>query len=179
MRSSQAFLGSNPSSFIFHFSFYSFLFLPLFRPQGVLGLTQVPCSCSQNCLGTPRLHSSCQRPYRVECTGSLPNSEVKRRRARSVPGWGTAREALRVLLAFSFTLHHVLPSFLPRTGTHDARARGVPSTSNAYGSAHTILDATAMLWAIHDSRSRRCTPPTTARHAPPFPEKTPVERYTV
>ena len=41
-----------------------------------------------------------QRPYRVECTGSLPNSEVKRRRARSVPGWGTAREALRVLLAF-------------------------------------------------------------------------------
>ena len=104
MRSSQAFLGSNPSSFISYFSFYYFLFLPLFRPQGVLGLTQVPCSCSQNCLGTPRLHSSCQRPYRVECTGSLPNSEVKRRRARSVPGWGTAREALRVLLAFIIIL---------------------------------------------------------------------------
>ena len=42
----------------------------------------------------------CQRPYRVECTGSLPNSEVKRRRARLVLGWGTAREDLRVLLAF-------------------------------------------------------------------------------
>jgi hypothetical protein len=43
-----------------------------------------------------------QRPYRVECTGSLPNSEVKRRRARLVLGWGTAREDLRVLLAFWF-----------------------------------------------------------------------------
>jgi hypothetical protein len=45
-----------------------------------------------------------QRPYRVECTGSLPNSEVKRRRARLVLGWGTAREDLRVLLAFCFVL---------------------------------------------------------------------------
>ena len=41
-----------------------------------------------------------QRPYRVECTGSLPTSEVKRRRARLVLGWGTAREDLRVLSAF-------------------------------------------------------------------------------
>ena len=40
------------------------------------------------------------RPYRVECTGSLPNSEVKRRRARLVLGWGTAREDLRVPPAF-------------------------------------------------------------------------------
>ena len=39
-------------------------------------------------------------PYRVECTGSLPTSEVKRRRARLVLGWGTAREDLRVLSAF-------------------------------------------------------------------------------
>ena len=45
-----------------------------------------------------------QRPYRVECTGSLPNSEVKRRRARLVLGWGTAREDLRVLLAFWFAV---------------------------------------------------------------------------
>ena len=42
----------------------------------------------------------CQRPYFVEYTRSHPNSEVKRRKARSVLGWGTAREALRVLLAF-------------------------------------------------------------------------------
>ena len=42
------------------------------------------------------------RPYRVECTGSLPTSEVKRRRARLVLGWGTAREDLRVLPAFAF-----------------------------------------------------------------------------
>ena len=40
-----------------------------------------------------------RRPYRVECTGSLLTSEVKRRRARLVLGWGTAREDLRVLSA--------------------------------------------------------------------------------
>ena len=40
------------------------------------------------------------RPYRVECTGSLPTSEITRRRARLVLGWGTAREDLRVLPAF-------------------------------------------------------------------------------
>ena len=49
-----------------------------------------------------------QRPYFVEYTRSHPNSEVKRRKARSVLGWGTAREALRVLLAFLFGL-------IPRT----------------------------------------------------------------
>ena len=60
-------------------------------------------------------HQVCRwRPYRVECTGSLPNSEVKRRRARLVLGWGTAREDLRVPPAFSpFTLacasHRILP----------------------------------------------------------------------
>ena len=47
------------------------------------------------------VHKYCRwRPYRVECTGSLPNSEVKRRRARLVLGWGTAREDLRVPPAF-------------------------------------------------------------------------------
>jgi hypothetical protein len=40
-----------------------------------------------------------RRPYRVECTGSLLTSEVKRRRARLVLGWGTAREDRRVLSA--------------------------------------------------------------------------------
>ena len=40
------------------------------------------------------------RPYRVEYTGSLSTSEVKRRRARLVLGWGTAWEHLRVLSAF-------------------------------------------------------------------------------
>ena len=49
-----------------------------------------------------------RRPYRVECTGSLPTSEVKRRRARLVLGWGTAWEHLRVLSAFVANLirHH-------------------------------------------------------------------------
>jgi hypothetical protein len=45
-------------------------------------------------------HKTCQRPYCVENTGSLPNSEVKQRKARIVLGWVTAREVLRVLLAF-------------------------------------------------------------------------------
>ena len=45
-----------------------------------------------------------RRPYRVECTGSLLTSEVKQRRARSVLGWGTAWEDLRVLSAFLHTL---------------------------------------------------------------------------
>ena len=50
-------------------------------------------------------HACRWRPYRVEHTGSLPTSEVKRRRARLVLGWGTAREDLRVLPAFEkFTL---------------------------------------------------------------------------
>ena len=40
------------------------------------------------------------RPYRAESTGSLPNSEVNHRRARSVLNWGTVREHLRVLPAF-------------------------------------------------------------------------------
>jgi hypothetical protein len=40
-----------------------------------------------------------RRPYRVECTGSLLTSKVKRRRARLVLGWGTAREDFRVLSA--------------------------------------------------------------------------------
>ena len=46
----------------------------------------------------------CQRPYCVENTGSLPNSEVKHRKARIVLGWVTAREVLRVLLAFLFII---------------------------------------------------------------------------
>ena len=42
----------------------------------------------------------CYRPYRVECTGSLLTSEVKRHRAWLVLGWGTACEHLKVLAAF-------------------------------------------------------------------------------
>ena len=52
-----------------------------------------------------------QRPYFVEHTRSHPNSEVKRRKARSVLGWGTAREALRVLLAFCRKLLFPFESF--------------------------------------------------------------------
>ena len=38
---------------------------------------------------------SCWWAYPVDCTGNLPNSEIKRRMARLVLGWGTAREDLR------------------------------------------------------------------------------------
>ena len=62
-----------------------------------------------------------QRPYCVEYTRSHPNSEVKQRKARSVLGWGTAWEVLRVLLAFCFCC-------LPR-GRTSSRAGG--STSQA------------------------------------------------
>jgi hypothetical protein len=45
-----------------------------------------------------------RRPYRVECTGSLLTSEIKRHRARLVLGWGTAWEHPRVLSAFCVCL---------------------------------------------------------------------------
>ena len=71
--------------------------------------THHACSCdpTSDCLSAPNqsqqprasLAPNRWRPYRVECTGSLPTSEVKRRRAQSVLGWGTAREDLRVLPA--------------------------------------------------------------------------------
>ena len=79
------------------------------------------------------------RPYRVECTGSLPTSEVKRRRARLVLGWGTAREDLRVLPALH--THQNLKTQAPNesctgaisTGTrwrpYRAECTGPPPTS--------------------------------------------------
>ena len=61
---------------------------------------QAPAFFCTRCLHDLRDLSCRWRPYRVECTGSLPTSEVKRRRARLVLGWGTAWEDLRVLTAF-------------------------------------------------------------------------------
>ena len=43
-----------------------------------------------------------RRPYFVEHTGTHLNSDVKPRKARLVPRWGTARENLRVLSAFAW-----------------------------------------------------------------------------
>ena len=54
--------------------------------------------------GAPSRYLVRRRPYRVECTGSLPTSEVKRRRAQLVLGWGTAWEHFRVLSAFRLCL---------------------------------------------------------------------------
>ena len=55
-----------------------------------------------------------RRPYRDEYTGSLPNSEVNRCRARLVLDRGTVWEALRVLRAFYFIFAHGRARFLPR-----------------------------------------------------------------
>ena len=52
------------------------------------------------------------RPYRVECTGSLLTSEVKRRRARLVLGWGTAWEDLRVCLLLFTSWTALLKAFV-------------------------------------------------------------------
>ena len=46
------------------------------------------------------------RPYRVERNGSLPTSEVKRRRARLVLGWGTAREGCKICTCPMTTERH-------------------------------------------------------------------------
>ena len=66
----------------------------------------------------------CQRPYCAEHTRSHQNSEVKQRKARSVLGWGTAWEVLRVLLAFCCRLSAAgwgcqvaQPAFVPLTQT--------------------------------------------------------------
>ena len=74
------------------------------------------------------------RPYRVECTGSLSTSEVKRHRARLVLGWGTAWELPGVLPAFTCS-----PSItpIPRDAIGDC---SLPATcgrsQTALGKAH-------------------------------------------
>ena len=78
-----------------------------------------------------------QRPYRVECTGSLPNSEVKRRRARLVLGWGTAREDLRVLLAFRFSLLSSAGRHQPNTQRPPGNAQDHPPTTHTHTQTET------------------------------------------
>ncbi len=73
---------------------------PLPSDRRVLAQWSAPNSFRQ-CEWMLRANHIRRRPYRVECTGSLLTSEVKRRRARLVLGWGTAREVLRVLSAFA------------------------------------------------------------------------------
>ena len=85
-----------------------------------------------------------QRPYRVECTGSLPNSEVKRRRARLVLGWGTAREDLRVLLAFCLRLPAAACCVEAGNGVVKAESPwGCDSTAWPVAGVPRLLDSTA------------------------------------
>ena len=89
-------------------------------------------------------HCQRQRPYRVECTGSLPNSEVKRRRARLVLGWGTAREDLRVLLAFCLRLPAAACCVEAGNGAVKAESPwGCDSTGWPVAGVPRLLDSTA------------------------------------
>ena len=79
----------------------------------------------------------CQRPYCVECTRSHPNSEVNRRKARSVLGWGTAWEALRVLLAYCYLVSYCLRA-AANGGQCDARVGNQTSLpGHIFASGHT------------------------------------------
>ena len=64
-----------------------------------------------------------QRPYYDEYTRSHQNSEVKHRKARSVLGWGTAWEALRVPLAFLELFEKFTLPPLPRQSPPRLRRR--------------------------------------------------------
>ena len=77
------------------------------------------------------------RPYRVECTGSFPTSAVKRRRARLVLGWGTAREDLRVLPAFRLATFRA-----PRS----CQSRRLAKLSSVNRCCAMCCDACELLW---------------------------------
>ena len=60
---------------------------PFLGAQTAKGLTRSAkfiCSSVQKDVWRKQHSLSCQRPYRVECTGSLPNSEVKHLMVRSL-----------------------------------------------------------------------------------------------
>ena len=92
-----------------------------------------------------------QRPYRVECTGSLPNSEVKRRRARLVLGWGTAREDLRVLLAFVRVFHAAWPEAMTQ------RRQPIPSNHAAQLTQSTKVPHGLLPGMLGRSPLKNCT----------------------
>ena len=52
------------------------------------------------------------RPYHVECTGSLPTSEVKLRRARLVLGWGDRPGRPQGAASFFVGIVGVFPGFV-------------------------------------------------------------------
>ena len=79
-----------------------------------------------------------RRPYRIECTGSLLTSEVKQCRARSVLGWGTAWEDLRVLSAFYlFNLCRDPDQEIPLATAAEARAQAQAQSTSTTTSTDT------------------------------------------
>jgi hypothetical protein len=78
--------------------------VPLLRDKRISAVWYV-VNMAQHTTWMLRDDSIRRRPYRVLCTGFLLTSEAKRRRARLVLGWGTAREYIRVLSAFLYSLY--------------------------------------------------------------------------
>ena len=91
------------------------------------------------------------RPYRVECTGSLPTSEVKRRRARLVLGWGTAREDLRVLPAFSIRLVTFTKMLESNSVTLSSTTFSLKSTNTPDRTRNPLVSDSNSSWAIIQS----------------------------
>ena len=69
--------------------------VPLLRDKRISAVWYV-VNMAQHTTWMLRDDSIRRRSYRVEFTGSLLTSKVKRRRARLLLGWGAAREDLRV-----------------------------------------------------------------------------------
>ena len=101
-----------------------------------------------------RAHYRRQRPYRVECTGSLPNSKVNRRRARLVLGWGTAREDLRVLLAFRFSLLSHAGQHQPNTPRPPGNAQDHPPTTHTHTQTETRTHTHTLLPTLAQDRRK-------------------------
>ena len=101
------------------------------------------------------------RPYRVECTRCLPTSEVKRRRAWLVLGWGTAWEDLKVLSAFLFCFALHAPT--DHACATDGEIQQEQAVSIVHGALGTRRSALRVGWLLNKAaanyaslRSRAC-----------------------
>ena len=100
-----------------------------------LHVLKTRCAGSSPCsfpVSVPRVGGR-WRPYRVGCTGSLPTSGIKRRRARLALGWGAAWEDLRVLPPYSQPGTTVGGTVMRcwHSGDRVGRQRTAPTTSEA------------------------------------------------
>ena len=115
-------------------------------------------------------HHICCRPYHVECTGSLPTSEVKRHRARLVLGWGAAWEDLRVLTAIYNARVIKLPWWFSSGGwgcnMDSQRVSGLPAAwgrENGHTASWRLLGAERTVAALWADEAVTLRPPRTPR----------------